>query len=100
MGADGHIAYYDSEKVDQIRYEVIEKYPKYKDDIYFNGYRCNYLVNGKKVCLSYWGDNADWVGWGREACQYSSWQEANEGQKEFAKRIAEEAFILEQEVWT
>lgn len=102
MGANGRIAYFDADKVEKIKKEVREKYPDEK--VYFRGYRCDYTVNGRKVVLSYWGDNA-WCGWGAEGSQLrdSCWgiDEPSEAQKEFAKRIATEAVIVEdQEVWT
>lgn len=99
MGADGHIAYFDREKVNQIQKEIEEKYNT--KEVYFNGYSPEYEVNGKKVLLAYWGDNASWCGWGAEGSQLNDYEENSEAVKEFAKRIATEAIVVEdQEVWT
>ena len=99
MGADGHIAYFDKNKVKQIKEEVKEKYPH--QDFNFDGYECSYTVNNKEVCVSYWDNSAHGSKWGAEGSQLSDYYDNNEAQKEFAKRIAAEALIIEdQEVWT
>lgn len=99
MGASGNIAYFDKEKVEQILKEVKKKYRI--DNIYFRGFSCKYMVDGKEVYLAYWGDNATWCHWGAEGSQLNEWNNGNDGQKEFARRIAEEAIVVEnQTVWT
>jgi hypothetical protein len=99
MGADGHIAYFDADMVDKIQEEIKLKYPTQQIDHRESG--CNYTVNGKRVYLSYWGDNADWCGWGAEGSLLSDYENNNEATQEFAKRVSQEAIVVaDHEVWT
>lgn len=105
MGADGHIAIYDADKVRAILAEVNAKHGLCEHDegsAYFCGYWCDWTCNGRHAAIGYYGDNVP-RGWGSEGCQLADayGRKPSAAQREFAARISAEATLVEdQEVWT
>lgn len=88
MGADGHIAIYDAEKVTQILAEINEGLTEC-GHVWWPGYFCDWTCNGKPAAIVYWGDNI------------MEWPFDSPKLWELERRANAEALLVEnQEVWT
>jgi hypothetical protein len=88
MGADGHIRIYDADAVKAKANELGCVIPTF-------WYECDWLCNGKKALIAYWGDNL------LTAVPWPDGVWDDEKQKELKEWANEHAVIVDdQEVWT